>query len=264
MSGFGASLSGNEPDGARAAFPGESSVRADPPASRLRQAADALRGAQLQRAGRCDRPAPRRRGRARRPPDLRQRRDVLPLRGVGARRRRLRRPVAGRHARRRAVAQRRADGAGADGRRGGRRVGASRHRRDPVVRLQPPGHEVAPARADQRPRGRPDAGVRRRQPRADRRPAHRPGPGLLPRAGRPHDRAAHADRGPQRAAAARCRRRRAGRRPREARQEVRDPPRRRARDPRPRGDAREPPRDRRGRRAARPSSSTTSSTPAAR
>ena len=37
-----------------------------------------------------------------------------------------------------------------------------------------------------------------------------------------------------------------GRRPREARQEVRDPPRRRARDPRPRGHAREPPRDRRG------------------
>ena len=40
-----------------------------------------------------------------------------------------------------------------------------------------------------------------------------------------------------------------GRRPREARQEVRDPPRRRARDPRPRGHAREPSGDRRGRGA---------------
>ena len=58
-------------------------------------------------------------------------------------------------------AERRADGADGDDRRGGRRLRAPRDRRHAVVRLQPPGQEVGAARADHRPPRRPHARGRR-------------------------------------------------------------------------------------------------------
>ena len=98
---------------------------------------------------------------------------------------------------------------------------APRHRRHAVVRLQPPGQEVRAARADLRaPRGAHARG-RRRRPRPDDGPPRRPDPGLLPQPGRPHDRAVDAHAVLRRPRPHRPRRRRAGRRPRQAQQEVR-------------------------------------------
>ena len=184
-----------------------------------------------------------------------------PLRRVDPRRGRLPRPAAVRQPRRRHHGQRRAHGAAAHDRRGRRRLGAPRDRGHAVVRLQPPGQEVRPARADLRaPRGAHARGGGRR-PRAHHGPPRRPDPGLLQRAVRPHDRAHDAHAVLRRPRAAGPRRRRAGRRPREAQQEVRLEDRRRARDPRqgaPRAAGRRDRlRHRRRARAARRSSSTT-------
>ena len=178
-----------------------------------------------------DRLQARRRPRRRDAQDLLQRRGLLPLRRVDARRRRLHRPADVRqpaHGRHR---QRRADGAAADDRRGGRRLRPPRDRRHPVVRLLAPGQEVDGPRADLLAPRRPRARGRGRRPRAHDGPARRPDPGLLPEARGPHDRDvdAHAvrprpqPRGP--------RGRLARRRPREAREEVRREGGRRAGDP---------------------------------
>ena len=127
--------------------------------------------------------------------------------------------------------QRRADGAAGDGRRRGRRLGAPRDRRHAVVRLLAPGQEVGPARADQRAAGGADARVGRDRPDPDDGPALRPDPGLLPEALRPHDGAVHAHPVLRRPRPRGPRRRRAGRRPREAEQAVRLEDRRRPGDP---------------------------------
>ena len=89
--------------------------------------------------------------------DVRQRRGLLPLRGVGARRRRVHRPADLRQRGRGLSDQRRADGAAGDGRRRGRRLRASRDRGDALVRVLPPGQEVRAAGADQRAAGGADA-----------------------------------------------------------------------------------------------------------
>ena len=125
--------------------------------------------------------------------DLRQRRGLLPLRGVDPRRRRLHRPVDLRQRADRDDPERRADRAADDDRRRPGRLRAPDHRRHALVRLRPPGQEVGPARADLRPHRRQVPGGRRHRPRPDDGPPRRPGPGLLPRPGRPHDGDADAD-----------------------------------------------------------------------
>ena len=73
------------------------------------------------------------------------------------------------------------------------RLGAPRHRRDPVLRLRPPGPPAAlDARADQRQGRRQPARGRRRRAPADDGPARRPDPGLLQHPGRQHLRVAGA------------------------------------------------------------------------
>ncbi len=62
--------------------------------------------------------------------DVLQRRDLLPLRGVGPRRRRVHRPADVRERRHRAGDQRRGDGTAGDGRRRRRRLSAPRDRGD--------------------------------------------------------------------------------------------------------------------------------------
>ena len=158
----------------------------------LRQEADAVLGPRESRAGGQDRQQAGGRPRRRDAQDVRRRRGLLPLPGVDPRRRRLHRPA---HLRQPAAghdAERLADGAAADDRRGGRRLRPPRDRRDAVVRLLAPGQEVVPARADLRPPRGPRARVRGGRPRADDGPPRRPDPGLLLQAGRPHDRAVHA------------------------------------------------------------------------
>ena len=160
---------------------------------RLLEAADGLRRSQLDGARREGRRQARPRPRPGDAEDLRQRRGLLPLRGVDPRRRRLPRPV---DLRQRAVgddAERRADRAADDDRRRPGRLRPPDHRRHALVRLRPPGQEVGPARADLRPHRRQVPRGRRRRPRPDHGPARRPGAGLLPRPGRPHDGDADAD-----------------------------------------------------------------------
>ena len=145
-------------------------------------------------------PGPSRAGRGGRPehlgidghPDvavrLRQRRDLRPLRGVGARLRRVR-PAEPQRA-----DQQVGHGAADHGRRAQARLGQADHRRHAVLPLRPPGQEAPRPRADLRPADRRPVQDRRRRPADGGRPAHRPDPGLLRRPGRPPVRAAAARR----------------------------------------------------------------------
>ena len=114
----------------------------------LHEAPDGLRRPRLDGARRQDRRPPRRRPGRGHPEDLLQRRDLLPLRGVDPRRRRLPGPVHRRQRGRGDDPERRADGAAGDDRRRPGRLGAPDHRRDALVRLRAPGQEVGAARAD--------------------------------------------------------------------------------------------------------------------
>ena len=115
---------------------------------------------------------------------VRQQRDLRPLRGVGARLRRLRDPEPHRSG------QRVDHGAPDHGRRAQARLGQADHRGDAVLRLRPPGQEAPRPGADLGPAdGRP-VQDRRRRPADRGRPAHRADPGLLRRPGRPPDGAA--------------------------------------------------------------------------
>ena len=160
---------------------------------RLLEADDGLRRPQLDGAGRQGRRQARPRPRPGDAEDLRQRRGLLPLRGVDPRRRRLHRPVDLRQRAERDDPERLADRAADDDRRRPGRLRPPDHRRHALVRLRPPGQEVGPARADLGPHRRQVPGGRRRRPRPHHGPPRRPGPGLLPRPGRPHDGDADAD-----------------------------------------------------------------------
>ena len=157
--------------------------------------------------------------------DVRGRLAVLPLRGLGPRRRHVHRPDRGdpdRAAPRRALDH---------GQRGEARLGEADHGRHPVVLLRAPGQEVAAARADHRaPRRRPARDSRRRPDDHDG-PARRPGAGLLPHPRRPHGRRADVRPAHPRLPRLRGRARRGGARhgPRQARGQVRRDDRRRAR-----------------------------------
>ena len=122
---------------------------AHPP--RLLEADDGLRRPQLDGPRRQGRRQARPRRRPGDPEDLRQRRGLLPLRGVDPRRRRLHRPVDLRQRAERDDPERLADGAADDDRRRPGRLRPPDHRRDALVRVRPPGQEVRPARADLRP-----------------------------------------------------------------------------------------------------------------
>ena len=173
-----------------------------------------------------DRGAARRRARRRHPQDVRRRRDLLPLRGVGARRGHVHRPD------RREARRPEPLGAPDHGQRGQARLGEADHRRHPVVLLLAPGQEVAAARADHREARRGRAPDRGRRPRADDGPARRPGAGLLQRPRRPHDRGADVRAVlPRPRPRRRPRRGRARHRPHEARGQVRRDDRRRPRRP---------------------------------
>ena len=161
--------------------------------ARLLEADDGLRRPQLDGAGRQGRRQARPRPRPGDAEDLRQRRGLLPLRGVDPRRRRLPRPVDLRQRADRHDPQRRPGRAADDDRRRPGRLGPPHHRRPALVRLRPPGQEVRAARADLRPHRRQVPGGGRRRPRPHHGPARRPGAGLLPRPGRPHDGDADAD-----------------------------------------------------------------------
>ena len=161
--------------------------------ARLLEADDGLRRPQLDGARRQGRRQARPRPRPGDAEDLRQRRGLLPLRGVDPRRRRLPRPVDLRQRAERDDPQRRAGRAADDDRRRPGRLGPPDHRRHALVRLRPPGQEVGAARADLGPDRRQMPRGRRRRPRPDDGPPRRPGPGLLPRPGRPHDGDADAD-----------------------------------------------------------------------
>ena len=106
--------------------------------------------------------------------DVRERRDLLPVRREHPRRRRLRVPDA-----RRRFDQRLADGAADHDRRRQARVGEAHHRGVPVLRIRAPGPEGRGPRADHGAARRRHAHRRGRRPRRHRRPAHRPDPGLL-------------------------------------------------------------------------------------
>ena len=115
---------------------------------------------------------------------VQERRDVLPLRGVDPRRRRLHRAdglPAGRPE---------PDGAHVHDPGGEARVGEADHRGHPALPVRAPGPQGEAARADLRAPRRRHAPARRRRPRADDGPARRPDPGLLHDPGRPHDGAA--------------------------------------------------------------------------
>ena len=154
---------------------------------------------------------------------VRQLRDLRPLRGVGARLRRLRDPEP------HGADQRVDHGAPDHGRRAQACLGQADHRRPAVLRLRPPGQEAPRPRADLRaPDGRP-LQDRRRRPADLRRPPRRPDPGLLRRSGRPPDGAAD----PGRLRPGEVRRPAAGRglarrRPDQGRRALVGPPRRRA------------------------------------
>ena len=153
---------------------------------------------------------------------VRQLRDLHPLRGVGARLRRVRAAEPHR-------ADQRVDhGAPDHGRRAQARLGQADHRGDAVLRLRAPGQEAPRPRADLGPAdGRP-LQDRRRRPADHGRPARRPDPGLLRRPGRPPDGAA--DPGRLRQEQVRrpaARRGLAGRRPDQGRRALVGPPRRR-------------------------------------
>ena len=131
-----------------------------------------------------DRRPPRRRADEGRARDVRGRLSLLPLRGLGPRRRHVHRPDGG------ALDRRAPDGAADHGQRGQARLGEADHGRHPLVLLRAPGQEVAAARADHgAPRRRP-ARDRRRRPRDHDGPARGPGTGLLPDPRRPHGRRA--------------------------------------------------------------------------
>ena len=151
---------------ARTLRPAVSALDSTPPPghlarARVRQAADAVLGPREPRAGGSHREQAGGRSRRRDAQDVRRRRGLLPLPGVDPRRRRLHRPADLRQLRHRHDAERLADGAAADDRRGGRRLRPPRDRRVAVVRLLAPGQEVLPARADLRPPRGPRARVAR-------------------------------------------------------------------------------------------------------
>ena len=202
--------------------------------ARVRQAPDAVLGAGQPGARRPHRRQARGRARPGRAAHVLQRRGLLPLPGIDPRLGRLHRPADLRQPGAESDRQRRADGADGDDRRRRRRVRPPRHRRHPVVRLQPPGQEVRAARADHLAPRRPHARVRRRGPRAHDGSALRPDPGLLRQAVRPHDGPLHPHPVRPGPGPGRPRRRRARRRPGEAGREVPRQDRRRPRRPQPR------------------------------
>ena len=116
--------------------------------------------------------------------DVRRRRALLPLRGLGSRRGHVHRPDGGDADR--AEPHRAPD----HGQRRAARFREAHHRRHPVVLLRAPGQEVAAARADHRASRRRPARDRRRRPDDHDGPARRPGAGLLPHPRRPHGRGA--------------------------------------------------------------------------
>ncbi len=163
---------------------------------------DALLGAGAPRAGRAGGQAPGRDDHAAVGVLVRQRRDLRPVRGVGARLRRVRAAVA-------LGADQRPDHGTADhGRRAEARLGEADHRGHAVLGLRAPGQEAPRPRADLGPADRRHVPGRGRRPDHDRRPAHRADPGLLRRPGGPPVRAA----GARRARQAHLRRPRARRR----------------------------------------------------
>ena len=119
--------------------------------ARVQQAADGRLGPRQPRAGAPDRGQAGGRSRRRHAQDVLQRRGLLPLRGVDARRGRLHRAADLREPAHGAQRERRADGAAADDRRGGRRLRPPRDRRHAVVRLLAAGQEVDGPRSRSRP-----------------------------------------------------------------------------------------------------------------
>ena len=111
--------------------------------------------------------------------ELRQLRDLRPVRGVGPRLRRVRHPVP------RGAGQRVGDGAADHGRRPQAGLGQADHRRRAVLPVRPAGQEAPRPRADLGPAHRRPVPGRRRRPDHVGRPARRPDPGLLRRAGGP-------------------------------------------------------------------------------
>ncbi len=142
----------------------------------------------LSGAGRGDRRGARRRAHRHLGVRLRQRRDLRPVRGLGARQRRLRHPEP------HGADQHLGDGDADHGRRAQARVGEADHRGHAVLPVLAAGQEAPRPGADLGPAdGRP---VRAGRGRPDHvgRPAHRADPGLLRRAGGPPVRAAAAGR----------------------------------------------------------------------
>ena len=147
------------------------------------EADDALLGHHPPDARARDRGEPRDPGQRGRDPALRLGRDLLPRRGVGARRRRVHRADPLR-------ARERGDHGAADhDRRDEAGEREAHHRRRAVLRLLAAGQEGRLAGSDQREARRRPALRRRREPRGVGRPAQRPDPGVLRRAVRPPDRA---------------------------------------------------------------------------
>ena len=116
--------------------------------------------------------------------DVRERRDLRPLRRVDPRLRHLPRPD------RLQPDRPEPDGALPDDPGGEARLGEADHRRHPALPVRAPGPQGEAARADHRPARRRPAPGRRRRPDPDDGPPRRPDPGLLHDPGRPHDGAA--------------------------------------------------------------------------
>ncbi len=143
--------------------------------------------------------------------DLRERRDLLPLRREHPQRGRLRVPDA------RRLDQRPAHGTAHHDRRREARVGEAHHRGVPVLRIRAPGPQSGRPRTDHGASRRRPAHCRGRGPRRNRRPAHRTDPGLLRLPRRPPHRRA----GDRRVPEAQRRERRGDRRPRRGRRQAR-------------------------------------------
>ena len=145
------------------------------------EAADAVLGPLEPGPRAADRQAARHRARPREAEDIRERRDVLSLRGVRPRRRHVHRAVRMRPGRPSP------DGAPHHDQRGAPGLGETHHGCRPLVLLRAAGQEVAPARADHRSSRSGHAAVRRSGPRAHDGPSRRPGAGVLPHSGGSHD-----------------------------------------------------------------------------